>query len=73
MSQTKPLTVAALVEFLQGQEQDMLVAYSLHSEYNLMTLSDIAVTKLCEARPDGWIHMSRNDKPTVNYLTFPGN
>ncbi len=62
------MTVAELIAILQAQPQDMQVAYRIHSEYSLLCSSDIETRDLCEARPDGWIHARRPDKPTQTYL-----
>jgi len=67
------ITVAELIEHLQKQPQDMLVAYQCWSEQCLLETADIEVMTLCEARPDGWIQSKRPDMPTREYLVFPGN
>ena len=65
------MTVAELIEFLQKQPQDLLVAYQRYSEQCL--LEEIEVRELCEPRPDGWVQDKRQDMPTRMYLVFPGN
>lgn len=67
------MTVKELINFLKKQPQDLLVAYQCCSEQVLMRAAEIEVRELCEARPDGWIHDSRDDKPKQKYLLFPGN
>lgn len=67
------MKVSELIEFLQTQPQDIPVAYRLHSEQLLLEVEAIAVVDCCEARPDGWVHHARSDKPTTPYLLFPGN
>lgn len=69
----KPITVAELIQHLQTLPQELPVAYQLHSEQVLMELSDITVEQLQEARPDGWVHDKRPDRPAVQYVVFPGN
>lgn len=67
------MTVADLIKFLQTQPQDVLVAYRRFSETCLLDPEAIELDDLCEPRPDGWIHDARPDKPTRQYLVFPGN
>lgn len=67
------MKVSDLIDFLKTQPQDLLVAYELCSEQVLMNADDIIIAELCEPRPDGWIHDKRPDKPTQQYLLFPGN
>ena len=67
------MTVAELIEFLKTQPQDIQVAYRLYSERCLLETDFISVESLCGAREDGWVHLSRPDKPTRQYLVFPGN
>ena len=67
------MTVKELIELLQTKPQDLLVAYDLYSEQVLLEADDIRIKTLCEPRPDGWVHDKRPDKPTREYLIFPGN
>ena len=67
------MTVAELIEFLKTQPQGLQVAYCIHSEQALLETEDITVVALCEARADGWVPNARPDKPTQEYLVFPGN
>lgn len=67
------MTVAELIEFLKTQPQDLRVAHGMYSEAALLTTAGIHVEEWCVARPDGWIHWIRNDKPSESYLMFPGN
>ncbi len=69
----KPITVAELIAHLQTLPHDLPVAYQLHSEQILMELDDISIEWLQEARPDGWVHDKRPDRPAVPYVVFPGN
>lgn len=73
MRPIKPITVADLIQFLQTKPPALPVAYRKHSEQLLLELDDIATEALCEPRTDGWIHDARPDKPTRDYLVFPGN
>jgi hypothetical protein len=73
MDKTREMTVADLITFLQTQQQDLPVAYRLHSEQVLMEADDIRVVEECEPRADGWIQNRRPDMPTRTYLLFPGN
>ena len=68
----QPITVSDLIEFLQTQPQDILVAYKCCSEQALLELDEIEIIALCEPGTDGWIQNKRPDKPTQNYLLFPG-
>jgi hypothetical protein len=38
----------------------------------LLELSEVTITDLQPARPDGWVHHARSDKPTTTYVVFPG-
>ena len=67
------MKVSELIELLRTYPQDLPVAYRLFSEKCLLEVKDIEVEALCEARPDGWVANARPDKPTIDYLVFPGN
>lgn len=67
------MTVADLIEFLQKQPQDLLVAYEKYSEQVLLSAEEVQVVERCEPRPDGWIQHKRPDMPSRAYLMFPGN
>ena len=67
------MTVRELIGVLEDMPQDLLVAYQCCSEQVLIKAEEIEVKELCEPRPDGWIHDSRDDKPKKKYLLFPGN
>ena len=67
------MTVKELIEFLQKHPQDMPVAYRKFSENVLISKEDIAVVELCATREDGWVPNKRPDKPSCEYLLFPGN
>jgi hypothetical protein len=67
------MKVSELIEFLKTQPQDLEVAYRCYSEQVLMEPSYITVETFGEARPDGWVANARPDKPTKEYLCFPGN
>jgi hypothetical protein len=67
------MTVKELIDFLQTQPQHLPVAYRLYSEQCLLRANAIKIASLCIPRPDGWVHDSRPDKPTQEYLLFPGN
>lgn len=66
-------TVKELIEFLQNYPEDMVVGYECYSEQRVLDLVDIEKISACAPRPDGWIHSRRPDKPTQEYLMFPGN
>lgn len=66
------MTVAELIEFLKTQPQDVLVLHEKWSEHQLLKKSGIRVATLGLPRPDGWVHNERPDKPTMQYLVFPG-
>lgn len=67
------MTVKELIAILQTKPQDILVAYRCFSEWNMLRAEEIEVKALCDPRLDGWVHDRRPDKPTQDYLTFPGN
>jgi hypothetical protein len=67
------MDVAELITLLQTYPQDLQVAYDIYSEHCLLEPRNIRVMKACVARPDGWVHRERNDKPAQTYLMLPGN
>lgn len=70
------MTVKQLIEFLQTQDQNLVIGYEIYSEHQLMELEQIEVKELQPARPDGWIHDvwgAEPKLPTEKYLIFPGN
>jgi len=67
------MKVRELIELLQTYPQELPVAYRLFSEKCLLEAGDIDVQSLCEPRADGWVANARPDKPTIDYLVFPGN
>ena len=67
------MTVRELIELLQTKPQDLPVAYQIFSEQCLLEADDIRIRALCIPREDGWVADSRPDKPTREYLVFPGN
>lgn len=67
------MTVSELIELLRAYPQDLPVAYRLFSEKCLLEAKDIDIEALCEPRADGWVANKRPDKPTIDYLVFPGN
>ena len=67
------MTVAELIEFLKTKPQDIQVGQSMYSEYCLTDPEDIHIVKCCLPRNDDWIHGARPDKPSQDYLMFPGN
>lgn len=69
----KPLTVKELIEFLKQFDGELPVAYQMYSENCLLDTDSIAVCQLQSPRPDGWVGNKRPDKPTIDYLVFPGN
>jgi len=69
----KAITVSDLIDFLKNQRQDLPVAYRCFSEFVLMEVSEIEISELCHPRADGWVHDNRPDKPTMEYIVFPGN
>lgn len=67
------MRVSELIEFLQGQPQDIEVAFSKYSEQLLLTTGHIEIVEACAPRSDGWVEDKRPDKPSMKYLMFPGN
>ncbi len=67
------MKVKDLIEFLESQDQELIVAYGRYSETVTMDADEIEVSQACPARPDGWVQNERPDVPTVGYLVFPGN
>ena len=67
------MTVAELIELLNSVPQDLPVAFELFSEQCLLEPNKIRIEELCYPREDGWIQDKRPDKPSREYLLFPGN
>ncbi len=67
------MTVKELYDLLATYPSDMPIAYRCYSEWCLLEAKDIEIKPLCPPRVDGWVHDARPDKPTQDYLTFPGN
>jgi hypothetical protein len=67
------MKVKDLIKFLETQDQELDVAYELHSEQILMQEKEIVVFEGCIERPDGWIQNKRPDMSSKKYLMFPGN
>jgi hypothetical protein len=67
------MTVAELIAELQTKPPHLLVAYRRFSEQCLLEASDLITIEACMPRADGWIQDKRPDKPTREYLMFPGN
>lgn len=67
------MTVKQLIAYLEKQPQHLPVIYRCYSEWAILTEEEIRIANLCAPRPDGWVHDSRPDKKTCEYLAFPGN
>ena len=67
------LTVSELIAVLQEMPQHLPVAFKCCSEQVLLRKSELEIVDACLPRPDGWIQDKRPDKPTTQYLLFPGN
>jgi hypothetical protein len=67
------MKVSELIELLKTYPQDLPVVYEMMSEHCLLEGKDIVVKSLCFQREDGWVANKRPDKPTIEYLVFPGN
>ena len=67
------MKVSELIRFLETQPQDLTVVYRCYSEQAVLEADEIKIKELCLARPDGWVHDARPDKPLCQYLVLPGN
>ncbi len=67
------MTVKELIALLETFPQDLEVTYSCCSEQTLLEAHEVHVQDLCLPRNDGWVENKRPDKPTQQYLCFPGN
>jgi len=67
------MTIAELIKHLQTFDQGLLVAYQIYSERCLLETRDLKVERAQEPRADGWVGDFRPDKPSREYLMFPGN
>lgn len=66
------MTVAELIVELQQYDQSLQVVCPTCSEYAVLEHGELSIETLCEPRPDGWVQLYRPDKPTQQYLAFPG-
>ncbi len=73
MTKDEAVTVSDLIKHLSALPQDLPVAYQCYSEWCLLSLDELSIEKGQLARPDGWVHSPRSDKPSQDYLIFPGN
>jgi len=69
----EPLTVGTLKKILDQHPDDMYIVYGCRSEQVLMMSDQVNTADLGQARNDNWVHNYRPDKPTQEYLVFPGN
>ena len=67
------MKVSEFIEFLKTKPQDLLVVHGMYSEQCLLDASAIKVEEFSCPRPDGWVESRRKDKPTMQYLSLPGN
>lgn len=67
------MKVSELIDFLKTQPQDMQVIYQCCSEHAELEADSIHIGDACEPRGDGWVANKRPDKPSKQYLIFPGN
>ena len=67
------MKVKELKEYLETLDPEMPVAYTQYSENTTLSMEDLEIKELCEARNDGWVAEKRPDKPSLPYLVFPGN
>lgn len=67
------MTVRELIEALRKFDPDLPVCFERFSEHCLMGSDQLVTKQLQPARPDGWVHDARPDKPSTTYIVFPGN
>ncbi len=67
------MKVSELVKILKEYPQEMDVVYRCASENVMLEKDELKIVKLCAERPDGWVANERPDKPSKDYLVFPGN
>ena len=67
------MKVSQLIEYLKEFPQELDVVFRCFSESRIINKEDITIKTLSVEREDGWVHDERPDKPTKNYLQFPGN
>ena len=67
------MKVGSLIKLLQTYPEDTDVIYSLYSEYTILKAEDIYLIEAGEPREDGWVSEARPDKPSPQYVCFPGN
>ena len=67
------MTVGELIAKLETYPKHLPVAYRLFSEQVLLEAEQLEIREACLPRPDGWVENKRPDKPSREYLMFPGN
>jgi hypothetical protein len=68
--------VKDLIARLREFDQNLTVAYCLHSEAKVLEADEIGVVTLQRPRADGWIHRLWGKEPPLpkqEYVLFPGN
>ena len=67
------MKVHELISLLETFPKDRDIIFHQFSEYCIMEKDDIYIQKCCEPRSDGWVPRERPNKPTKEYVCFPGN
>lgn len=70
---TRTMTVGDMIRRLQAFKEDLPCCYRNCSEWTAFEEGQIEVRALQEARADGWVGNQRPDRPTRDWVTFPGN
>lgn len=67
------MTVQELIQLLKQYPPHLEIVYKKYSEHVKLQSEQIEVAQLCNDRGDGWVPNARPDRPTKQYLRFPGN
>lgn len=67
------MTVQELIIALQAMDETLLVCYGMYSDNCILEATDLKVERHGLPRRDGWVAGLREDKPSREYLVFPGN
>lgn len=73
------MTIKQLKILLDQFDENLPIAYKLHSEYKLLESNELSVRNLHPARADGWVHdyfpkeSEESKNLRISYLVFPGN
>lgn len=67
------MTVGELIKYLETFDPALPCCFQQHSDWTELETFHITVEDLQSHRGDGYVGSRRPDRPSVKWLTFPGN